>query len=85
MLSITRGDIQDAAAGQIAGVEAAVHAVRECFQEDDVEAALLVDASNAFNSLNRDAALHSISSVHPSPQFSLTLIGPPLIYLLMVR
>ena len=71
VLSITRGDIQDAAGsvqlctGQIAGVEAAVHAVRECFEEDDVEAALLVDASNAFNSLNRDAALHNIRFLCP--------------------
>ena len=63
---MTRGDIQDTAgsvqlcAGQIAGVEAAVHAVQESFQQDATEAVLLVDASNAFNSLNRDAALHKI-------------------------
>ena len=72
VLTVTRGDIQDAAgsvqlcAGQIAGVEAAVHAVQECFQQDGTEAVLLVDASNAFNSLNRDAALHNIRSLCPS-------------------
>ncbi len=58
LIVITRGDIQDAAgfiqlcAGQIAGCEAAIHSVRDCFLDDDTEAALLVDGSNAFNSLN---------------------------------
>ena len=71
VLSVTRGDIQDAAgsvqlcAGQIAGVESAVHAVQECFQRDDTEAALLVNASNTFNSLNRDAALNNIRFLCP--------------------
>ena len=66
VLSVLRDDVQDAAgsvqlcAGQIAGVESAVHAVQKCFEQDGTEAALLVDASNAFNSLNRDAALHNI-------------------------
>ena len=69
---MTRGDVQDAAdsvqlcAGQIAGVEAAVHAVQKSFRQDGTEAALLVDASNAFNSLNRDAALHNIRFLCPS-------------------
>ena len=63
-LRIMRDDIQDAAgtvqlsAGQIAGVEAAVHAVRK-FQLDETEA-VLIDASNAFNSLNRATALQNI-------------------------
>ncbi len=34
--------------------------VRQCFQQDGTEAVLLVDASNAFNSLTRNAALHNI-------------------------
>lgn len=72
VLVIARGDIQDAAgslqlcAGQIAGCEAAVHSVREGFQEESTEAALLVDASNAFNSLNRLSALHNIRHLCPS-------------------
>ena len=72
VLSVTRDDIQNAAgsvqlcAGQIAGVEAAVHAVQKSFQQDETEAALLIDASNAFNSLNRDAALHNIRFLCPS-------------------
>ena len=65
-LYILRDDIQAAAglcqlyAGQIAGVEAAVHAVRSSFDFDDPEGVLFVDASNAFNSLNRTVALQNI-------------------------
>ena len=47
-------------AGQIAGAKAAIHAVRECFQQDRNEAVLLIVASNAFNSLNHIVALHNI-------------------------
>ena len=47
-------------ASQVAGVEAAVHAVRASFLWDDTEAILLVDANNAFNLLNRIVALHNI-------------------------
>ena len=72
VLTVTRGDVQDAAgsvqlcAGQIVGVEAAVHAVQKSFRQDETEAALLVEASNAFNSLNCDAALHNIRFLCPS-------------------
>ncbi len=71
ILTITRGDVQDAAgslqlcAGQLSGIEAAVHAVRTLFQRVDTEAVLLVDTSNAFNSLNRQAALHNIQRLCP--------------------
>ena len=40
-------------AGQDAGCEAAVHAMREIYDDEATEGILLVDASNAFNSLNR--------------------------------
>ena len=50
---------------QISGIEAAVHAVRSAFALDENEAVLLVDASNAFNILNRQAALHNISRICP--------------------
>ena len=53
-------------AGQISGCEAAVHSVREDFQEESAEAALLVDASNAFNSLNRMSAPYNIRMLCPS-------------------
>jgi len=71
VLFILRDDIQEAAgarqlcAGQLSGVEAAVHAVRKVFEDENTEAVLLVDASNAFNSLNRVVALHNIRQVCP--------------------
>ena len=72
VLSITRLDILNASgplqlcAGQIAGVEAAIHAVRSCFEEDTSEGIILVDASNAFNSLNHHSALLNIRHLCPS-------------------
>ena len=53
-------------AGQEGGCEAAVHAMRQFFAELDVQGALLVDASNAFNTINRQAALHNIKSTCPA-------------------
>ena len=47
-------------AGQRAGCEAAVHTMREIFADEGTEGILLVDASNAFNSLNCRAALLNI-------------------------
>ena len=41
------------------GGEAAIHAMCYIFEADETDAALLVDASNAFNSLNRAAALNN--------------------------
>ena len=52
-------------AGLPGGVEAAVHAVRELYNSPDTEALILVDANNAFNSLNREAALSNIRVVCP--------------------
>ena len=72
ILNITRQNVQEAAgsiqlcAGQIAGIEAAVHAVRSLLQSEETEALLLFDASNAFNSLNRETALHNIQRLCPS-------------------
>ena len=72
ILAVTSEDIQEVAgsqqlcAGQPAGAEAVVHAIRESFQDDDTEAVLLVDATNAFNALNRQVALRNISQLCPS-------------------
>ena len=52
-------------AGQKSGGEAAIHAMRNIFEADETDAALLVDASNAFNSLNRAAALNYIRVLCP--------------------
>ena len=47
-------------AGCKGGCEAAVHAMRQLFQDYRLYAALLVDASNTFNSVNRQTSLHNI-------------------------
>ena len=71
ILRIVARDVEEAVgplqvcAGQDGGCEAAVHAMRSIFQETDMEGCLLVDASNAFNSLNRRAALHNVSILCP--------------------
>ena len=46
--------------GHKSGSEAATHAMREIFEHDNSDAVLLMDASNAFNALNRAVALHII-------------------------
>ena len=40
--------------------EAAIHAMKEIYQQDSIEGIILVDASNAFNSMHRQTALHNI-------------------------
>ena len=71
-LSIIGQDIQKAAAalqlcaGQSSGIEAAIHAISDFFARDDTDAVLLVDADNAFNRLNRKAALHNIGVLCPA-------------------
>ena len=71
MLKAMKGEIQEATGskqlctGQISGVEAVIHTARECFLKEDTEAVLLIDASNAFNSLNCNVALHNIQFTCP--------------------
>jgi len=71
VLMVISNDIQSAAgtlqlcAGQPAGIEAAIHAAHQLYNDDTTEALLLVDASNAFNQLNRQAALHNIAVLCP--------------------
>lgn len=72
IMAVVKEDVQRAAgnlqvcAGQQAGGEAAIHAMREIFALDDCEAVLLVDAKNAFNSMNRKTMLHNIKVKCPS-------------------
>ena len=51
--------------GMKSGIEAAIHAMRTTFDHQETEAILLVDAENAFNNLNRKAALHNIKQLCP--------------------
>ena len=72
VLMVLKKEIQDACGplqvcvGHPAGCEAAIHAIKEIFNEPDTEGTLLVDADNAFNALNRNTALHNISIICPS-------------------
>ena len=74
VLAIVGPDIQDASGcqqlcgGQIAGIEAAVHATRAAFESEESQAALLFDATNFLkinNTLNRQLALHNIRRLCP--------------------
>ena len=47
------------------GCEAIIHAVRSIFEADECDAVILVDASYAFNALNRKAMLHNIGIICP--------------------
>ena len=49
-----------------AGAEAAIHAMRDTFADNNTNAVLLVDASNAFNQVNYRFDLHNISILCPS-------------------
>ena len=72
ILYVIRTDIQLAAgalqtcAGHDAGAEAAIHAMRDIYARENTDAVLLVDASNAFNQVNCQSALHNISILCPS-------------------
>ena len=67
-MSVARKDVVDGSgslqlcAGQKSGSEAAIHAMRTIFESDDTDALLLIDA---FNALNRAAALHNIRILCP--------------------
>lgn len=79
ILSILGQDIIAAAgplqlcAGQDSGCEAAVHSIRRLFDDPSSEAILLVDAENAFNSLNRHIAL--CNTLHLCPSLARVLIN----------
>lgn len=72
ILQVVGDDVREATgarqlcAGQPAGVEAAVHAIRELFAQKESQGVLLVDAANAFNNINRQVALHNIRQLCPS-------------------
>ena len=78
VMRVVREDLQDAVgsiqlcAGQDAGCEAAAHAKRSIFDNDDTEAMILVDATNAFNRLNRQVALVNCEVICPAMSAILT-------------
>ena len=65
-------DIQEAAgplqtcSGLNAGSEAAIHAMKEIFNDEETDGIIPVDASNAFNNMNRLVALHNIRVTCPA-------------------
>ena len=59
--------------GLKAGAEAAIHSMREIFNDQQTEAVTLIDASNVFNSLTPQVALHNIRIICPA--FSPILIN----------
>ena len=70
-----QNEVQEAAgplqvsSGLKGGAEAAIHAMRDIFDADTTDAVILVDASNAFNRLNRQVALHNVRYIcHPFSQ-----------------
>ena len=52
--------------GQNCGIEHAINAPRKAYESPEVEGVLLIDAQNAFNSLNRELALKNIDILCPS-------------------
>ena len=71
ILSSLRHEIQSAAgtlqlcAGQVCGIESAIHAMDTLYNDDDTQCVLLVDADNAFNRLNRATALYNMRVICP--------------------
>ena len=76
---ILKLDIQEVAGplqtftGLKSGAEAAVHYMQEQYRVESSEAVILVDASNAFNSVNRQVLLHNLQIL--CPQFSKVAIN----------
>ena len=72
ILAIVKDDVKEVAgsiqlcAGQEAGCEAGVRAMKSILENEETEAAILVYASNAFNFLNRQTALINCHYLCPS-------------------
>ena len=65
-------DIKEAAgplqtcAGHPAGAEPAIHAMQTIFNDDNTDTILLIDATNAFNCMNRSATLRNTYVICPA-------------------
>ena len=71
VMSVVKEDVIDSSSsvqmclGQEAGREAAIHSMRELFEDQESEAVLLVDAANTFNNINRKALIRNIEVLCP--------------------
>ena len=69
---LLKDDIQEAtsplqtATGLKGGAEAAIHAMRDIFENDNTDGVMLIDVSNALNCLNCHVALHNVQVLCPS-------------------
>ena len=67
VMSVVKKEVVQAAgslqvcAGQVAGVESDIHSMVDLFESDNSATVLQIDATNAFNSLNRNVFLHTVS------------------------
>ena len=50
----------------MSGCEAAVHAMHQVYEDGDTDGVILVDATNAFNCINRQTALININNLCPA-------------------
>ena len=71
VMSVVKKEVIQAAvslqvcSGQVAGVESAIHSKVDLFKSDNSAAVLQIDATNAFNSLNRNVFLRNIKVICP--------------------
>ena len=70
-MTIVKEDVQEIAgaiqvcAGQSGGCEAAIHGMKDIYDEEDTEGVLLLDARNAFNLMSRATMLENIRRTCP--------------------
>ena len=63
---VDNAGFQQLCAGQESGTEASIHSLREILDEDDTDGVLFLDASNAFNSINRKAMINNLQHTCPT-------------------
>ena len=62
---LSSASYQQLCAGQEAGCEVVIHAVRELFEQEETQGFIQIDARYAFNSINRKLLLHNINIIFP--------------------
>ena len=71
-MNVAKGDVVDASgslhlcAGQTSGSEAVYIGMHTMFEVDDTDAVLLIDSSNALNTLNRATAVLKVTMGQPA-------------------